>query len=130
MSRLREAIAVTAGLTSVTLTVFHQQVADLLAVPDRGDPLFSIWRMAWVRHQIVTDPRHLFDANIFFPLPAALTYSDSMLLPAVASAPLANLELIGRPLLDRYEIAWPRPTSSGRACTRVPSKPHASWTWT
>src|SRR6185295_8503309 len=67
--------------------------ADLFAVPDRGDPLFSMWRMAWVRHQIVTDPRHLFDANIFFPLPAALTYSDSMLLPAVASAPLAWLHI-------------------------------------
>lgn len=77
------------GLTIVTAAVLHQQVADFYAVPDRGDPLFSIWRMAWVRHQIVTDPRHLFDANIFSPLTGTLTYSDSMILPALASAPLA-----------------------------------------
>jgi hypothetical protein len=84
---------VTVGLILLTLTVFHQQAADLFAVPDRGDPLFSMWRMAWVRHQLVSDPRHLFDANIFYPLPAALTYSDSMLLPALLSAPLAWLHL-------------------------------------
>ena len=83
----------TLGLTLVTVTALHQQAADLFAVPDRGDPLFSMWRMAWVRHQIVTDPRHLFDANIFYPLPATLTYSDSMLLPALASAPLAWLHV-------------------------------------
>jgi len=84
---------VTLGLILVTVTVFHQQAADLFAVPDRGDPLFSMWRMAWVRHQIVTDPGHLFDANIFYPLSATLTYSDSMLLPALASAPLAWLHI-------------------------------------
>jgi hypothetical protein len=82
-------VAVLLGLAAVTLTVLHQQAADLYAVPDRGDPIFSIWRMAWVQHQLVTDPRHLFDANIFYPLPATLTYSDSMILPAVAAAPLA-----------------------------------------
>jgi len=90
---VREAVAVTLGLILVTVTVFHQQVADLFALPDRGDPLFSMWRMAWVRHQIASDPGHLFDANIFYPLPAALTYSDSMLLPALASAPLAGLHI-------------------------------------
>jgi hypothetical protein len=77
------------GLVAVTLTVLHQQAADLYAVPDRGDPIFSMWRIAWVQHQIVHDPRHLFDANIFYPLPATLTYSDSMILPALAAAPLA-----------------------------------------
>ena len=71
------------GLLGVTATVLHQQVADFHAVPDRGDPLFSMWRMAWVRHQILADPRHLFDANIFYPLTGTLTYSDSMLLPAL-----------------------------------------------
>jgi len=90
---MRESFAVTLGLTLVTVTVLHQQATDLFAVPDRGDPLFSMWRMAWVRHQVVTDPRHLFDANIFYPLPAALTYSDSMILPALGSAPLALLHV-------------------------------------
>lgn len=91
--RIREAVAVLTALSAVTLTALHQQAGDLFAVPDRGDPLFSMWRMAWVRHQLATDPRHLFDANIFYPLPATLTYSDSMILPAVASSPLALLHL-------------------------------------
>ena len=74
-----------AALTTLTLRRFISRYADLFAVPDRGDPLFSIWRMAWVRHQLAIDPRHLFDANIFYPLPATLTYSDSMILPALAT---------------------------------------------
>src|SRR3954454_15589890 len=66
---------------------------DLVAVPDRGDPLFSIWRMAWVRHQLAINPRHLFDANIFYPLRATLTYSDLMILPALSSSPLAWMQV-------------------------------------
>lgn len=48
-----------------------------------------MWRIAWVQHQLVADPRHLFDANIFYPLRATLTYSDAMILPALAGWPLA-----------------------------------------
>ena len=88
---IREFVWAFAALTVVALTALGQQTSDLYAVPDRGDPLFSMWRMAWVRHQLAADPRHLFDANIFYPLPATLTYSDSMILPALASAPLAWL---------------------------------------
>lgn len=88
-NKRRDLALVLVGLTAVTLTVLHRQAADLYAVPDRGDPLFSMWRMAWVRHQLITDPRHLFDANIFYPLRATLTYSDAMILPALAAAPLA-----------------------------------------
>ena len=36
-------------------------------VPDAGDPLFSAWRIARLAHQLTTDPRHLFDGNIFTP---------------------------------------------------------------
>ncbi len=91
--RTREFVWAFAALIAVTLIALQQQARDLYAVPDRGDPLFSMWRMAWVRHQLVTDPRHLFDANIFYPLRATLTYSDSMLLPALASSALAALHL-------------------------------------
>ena len=91
MIKIREFAWALAAQTVVTLTALQQQSRDLYAVPDRGDPLFSMWRMAWVRHQIAIDPRHLFNANIFYSLPATLTYSDSMILPALASAPLAWL---------------------------------------
>ena len=44
--------------------------------------------MAWVPHQLASDPRHLFDANIFYPDTGTLTYSDSIILPALTAAPL------------------------------------------
>jgi hypothetical protein len=90
---MREFASAFAALVVMTVTALQQQTGDLYAVPDRGDPLFSMWRMAWVRHQLVADPRHLFDANIFYPLRATLTYSDSMILPALASSPLAALHV-------------------------------------
>jgi hypothetical protein len=82
-----------AGLAAIAVVVFHRQVLHPFSVPDRGDPLFSMWRIAWVQHQLVTDPRHLFDANIFYPLRATLTYSDAMILPALAAWPLAWIGL-------------------------------------
>jgi len=81
------------GLTAVALIALHSQVRHLFSVPDRGDPLFSMWRMAWVQHQIVAAPRHLFDANIFYPLEATLTYSDAMILPAALAWPLAWMHI-------------------------------------
>ncbi|MBX6343173.1 MAG: hypothetical protein IRY97_11990, partial [Thermomicrobiaceae bacterium] len=32
-----------------------------------GDPVFQAWTMAWDVHALRTDPRHIFDANIFYP---------------------------------------------------------------
>jgi hypothetical protein len=64
-----------------------QQVVAFHAVSDLGDPLFSIWRLSWVAHQLPRDPLHLFDANIFFPELRTLAYSDAMLVPALLAAP-------------------------------------------
>ena len=100
---LLEIALVAAGLAAATAFVFHQQFADLYRVPDYGDPLFSMWRLAWVAHQIRRDPQHLFDANIFHPLPATLTYSDSMLLPAFVAAPLI---WAGIPLAIVYAVLF------------------------
>ena len=60
-----------------------------------------MWRIGWVAHQIVADPRHLFDANTFYPETRTLTYSDSMLLPALVSAPLLWM---GVPLAVAYTL--------------------------
>jgi hypothetical protein len=84
----REILVATAALTAAVALILHRQVANLRAVPDLGDPLFSMWRMAWVPHQLAANPAHLFDANIFFPERATLTYSDSIILPALTAAPL------------------------------------------
>ena len=74
--------------TVPTAWILLPQVAAPFSVPDHGDPLLSIWRLAWVAHQFPRDPMHLFDANIFHPHLRTLAYSDAMLLPAVVAAPL------------------------------------------
>ena len=62
-------------------------LADLRQVPDPGDPLFSAWRLARFAHQLTTNPAHLFDGNIFYPLPLTLTYSDATVLQGLIGAP-------------------------------------------
>ena len=58
------------------------------ALPDQDDALFSVWRLAWIAHQLTIDPTTLFHANIFWPAQFTLAYSDAMLLLGVAGAPL------------------------------------------
>ncbi len=77
-----------AGFLVLTVALTWPQVRHLDSVPDLGDPLFSIWRIAWVSHQIVRDPLRLFDGNMFHPERLTLTYSDSVIVPALMSAPL------------------------------------------
>jgi hypothetical protein len=97
----RELLLVTLALALAIGLVLHKQLIDWYGVPDPGDPLFSMWRMGWVAHQILADPTHLFDANMFYPERGTLTYSDSMLLPALTSAPLVWM---GVPLAVAYTI--------------------------
>jgi hypothetical protein len=72
-------------------------------IPASDDANFSIWRLAWIAHQLPRDPAHLFDANIFHPAPGTLAYSDAMLLVGVAGLPFfqlgANPALIHNTLL-------------------------------
>jgi hypothetical protein len=55
------------------------------------------WALAWDTHALLSDPRHLFDANIFHPAPSALAFSEHFLgyLPLFAPTYLAT----GNPLL-------------------------------
>lgn len=55
---------------------------------DNADGQFSIWNVAWVARTIVADPRHLFDANIFYPHRDALAYSESNLGAGVVASPV------------------------------------------
>jgi hypothetical protein len=61
------------------------------------DVYFNMWRLEWVAHALATNPRHLFDANIFFPEPRTLTYSDAMLVEGVVATPLIQARV--RPVL-------------------------------
>src|SRR5258708_737321 len=63
------------------------QLLHIREVPDAGDPIFSAWRIAALTHQPTPDPRHLWNGNIFYPLPLTLNYSDSLLLQSVLAMP-------------------------------------------
>jgi hypothetical protein len=53
-----------------------------------SDCLLHVWTIAWDQHVLFTDPRLLFDGNIFFPHQNTLLYSDHLLGLAVLLAPL------------------------------------------
>ena len=59
------------------------QVTQPTSLPDHHDTRFSVWRLAWIAHQLPHRPSALFDANIFYPEPGTLAYSDATLLPGL-----------------------------------------------
>jgi hypothetical protein len=58
------------------------------AVQDLGDPVFEIWVMRWVQHQLVTDPLDLYQANAFYPFESSLAYSEEGISTALLAAPV------------------------------------------
>src|SRR4029077_10575948 len=71
----------------VALAVFHTwplaSRPGVLSRNDNGDAILHEWIMAWVPHQIVRHPLHLFDANIFYPDRYTLAYSDHLFLQSM-----------------------------------------------
>jgi hypothetical protein len=98
-----ECALVLAGFTVLTAAFTWPQVRRMDGVPDMGDPLFSIWRISWVNHQIWRHPLALFDANIFYPERLTLTYSDPVLVPSLMAAPLFWL---GVPKVFAYNLLF------------------------
>ena len=64
---------------------------------DNGDALLNTWAIAWVAHQLPRDPRHLFDANIFYPERHTLGYSEAVLVQGALAMPI--LAAGGSPVL-------------------------------
>lgn len=87
----RRGALLTLGLF-VALAVVH--LWPLAAAPgtwsrnDNGDFILHEWIIAWVAHQVVRSPLHLFDANIFYPEPGTLSYSDHLFAQSMMAAPL------------------------------------------
>jgi hypothetical protein len=55
---------------------------------DKGDGQLSIWNVAWVARTLVVDPRHVFDANIFYPHRGTLAYSENNLGAGALAIPM------------------------------------------
>ena len=85
----------------LTCTLTWPQVAHPLRVPVHDDAYFSMWRLAWIAHQLRTDPLHLFDGNIFYPSKDTLAYSDALLLQGIVGAPFIWL---GAPVVLIYNL--------------------------
>ena len=66
-------LALTAIMTNPLLLHFTN------AVEDTQDALLNTWIIGWVGHALITNPLNLFNANIFYPYPNALAFSETML---------------------------------------------------
>jgi hypothetical protein len=89
-------------LTVMTIVVTWPQALHLGSqIAAHDDPNFSMWRLGWIAHALWADPRHLFDANIFYPEPRTLAYSDATLLEGVVAAPFL---WAGAPLVLVYNV--------------------------
>ena len=73
-------------LTILMLWPLVRQAGD--AVVDQGDPLYDIWSMRWVQHQLITDPARLWDANILYPYDRTFVFSEPQLSSALLAWPL------------------------------------------
>ena len=60
--------------------------------PNLGDDVFLTWSISWTGHALVSNPLHLFDANIFWPHHLTLAYADNLM---VLLAPFALIRALG-----------------------------------
>lgn len=60
---------------------------------DNADTALNAWILSWVAHQLAAAPLHLFDANIFFPEPRTLAFSEHMVVQGAMSIPFFALGL-------------------------------------
>jgi hypothetical protein len=79
--RWRELALVLVGFGALTVALTYPLAFRLGSVGriDNGDGQLSIWNVAWVARALVTDPLHVFDANIFHPHRWTLAYSETNL---------------------------------------------------
>jgi hypothetical protein len=74
---------------ALTLASFYpQSLAPHTAIAYVGDSLESVYIVAWNVRQAFRSPRHLFDANILYPVDGSLALTDHRLLPSLAVAPV------------------------------------------
>ncbi len=55
------------------------------------DTLLHTWSLAFVVHQALSDPLHLYDANMYWPHPHALAYTETLFPQALMASPVFAL---------------------------------------
>ena len=86
MTRARAAVLFT--LLSIAHTWPLASAPARLSRNDNADTVLNEWAIAWIAHQAVHDPAHLFDAGIFYPERRTLAFSEPLIVPASMGAPL------------------------------------------
>jgi hypothetical protein len=78
-----------ASLAFVYLWPIHRVHGERVT-PSALDPLFTVYVLKWVGHQARLGFPELWNANVFYPAPGALSFSEPFLLPGLLIAPFAN----------------------------------------
>ncbi len=82
-------IALTLAYTLLTI-LFTWPIVTSLGnhIADYGDPVDSAWRLSWGQHQLLHDPLHLFDSNVFYPYARSYLFDELLLGIAIITLPL------------------------------------------
>jgi len=80
-------VLVYCALTIVMLWPLVRTIGSAVAETD-GDPLLNAWALRWVQHALVTDPLHLYDANLFAPAAKSLLFSEALIPQALTAWPI------------------------------------------
>jgi len=59
-----------------------------LSLNYNGDVQLNEWIVAWVQRQLLHDPLHLFQGNMFYPARDVLAFSEPLIVPAVLGYPV------------------------------------------
>jgi len=89
------------ALTAVMLWPLIRTVSSAVAETD-GDPLLNAWALRWVQHALLTDPTHLYDANLFAPATTSLLFSEALIPQALTAWPIW---VITRDALVSYNLS-------------------------
>lgn len=81
------ALACAVVLALTVLVTWPQARSLSSAFAAHVDSYFSTWRLMWIAHALRSDPRHLFDTNIFHPATSSLAFSDATLLQGLLASP-------------------------------------------
>ena len=92
---------------------------------DNGDTVLNEWTIAWIAHEVVRDPLHLFDANVFHPERHTLALSEHLFVPAIMGAPV--LWLGASPVLAYNLLLIAGFALTGFACCVVVSRWTGDW---
>lgn len=103
--RVRPHLAVLAAFTLLTIIATWPLFPQLGGfVLDKGDPLYSVWAMAWQGHALATNPLGIFDSNIMYPFRGTLTFDELSFTEAVLAAPI--YWLLGNPVLSHNLVLF------------------------